>query len=195
MFGDTTNKVYRINDWENYDSDVIIVASGVLFNTPSAELFDITAVPKDYGLFELIEEAFATTISTGIGGLLPSNVGSVFFSDGGTVLAQRDLATAASFYFSELTTNGSLVHQFWFRDRHSSNYEIGILHRQSVRSNSGGNVHLYSEGMFLQTALTELQDILLTTATTAIGNRWVLRAWRTQPRMKQNGAEYDPGMA
>lgn len=203
VYGDTTSKVYRVSGWEQFDDDVIIVATG--FTNAAVDVIDLSTIPNDYQLLEFIHEAYTTTISNGYavrdtlnhsGAASDKGGGSLISTNLLALTNQTTVGNTTEIPFSELTTNASLRHHFILRDVIVSGTNIRDLFRSSVRTaynpGSGIATNIFIEGTVVSPDLLSLNT---PGGATLIGNRWILRAWRTQPRMVQNGAEYDPGMA
>lgn len=199
LFGDTTHKIYRVSDWSQFDDDVIIFERTVSDGT--SRQLDLSPIPADYGMIEVIYECYAPSVGTGssfttiLNGTGLNTGGGYLCSDSPVALFNTSVPSFGVF-FSEFTTNASIAHIFLMRRQLSANYEIAALPRVSVRTqhniSAGGiAIHAYLEGSMVfassSNELIYLPDIS--------GNRVVVRAWRTVPRVKPNGAEYDPSMA
>lgn len=200
VVGDTTSKVYRVTDWQQYDDDFIIIATGTLDVTVSnPTTISLVDVHPDYGLIEVIFETYGAVAGQPVYPALYDLAGG----HGENILSSNvDALTAdemqsTSYVLSELSTNASLIHQYIFRYLFETTQEITFLLRQSVRTAFGTYVNRFQESVGLTAVgALELPDFeLAINSGTVTGNRYLVRAWRTQPRMKQSGSEYDPSMA
>ncbi len=194
----STRKVYRVSDWSQFDDDIIIIAEGVLVGAQIADTIDVSNVPADYGLFEVIREVYQSAggqISLMSAG---DNRGSHLNSSATIALNQRQNDSNSIYAGSELSTSASVAHKFVFRRKFSANYEIEAIDKGSVRTATLGYIHTYWEGLYLVTGSQEITSIIVSVPDNNLAlptNRYIVRAWRTVPRMKTNGADYDPGMA
>lgn len=191
IYGDSSGKIYRVSDWQDFNADVLIIATGS--TTSSPDTIDVTEIPPEYGLIEFIHEAY-TSSGAGTGrSYLGDPNGGILRSNNASALNHGDPATQL---FSELSTNASLCHYYIIRNKLSENYEITYLPRHSVRTNFGAPIiNDFSEGFFVIDNEEILQSFPVFGSAGFLGNRWIVRAWRTQPRMKHEGSEYDPSMA
>lgn len=197
LFADSTHKIYRISDWGQFDDDIIILYKDV-FPTDYGVIIPIANLPADYGLIEVIHE-----VPTDVAGLLSTYLntpqGGGFHSSNTQVLAHVDGATPTLLNLAgEITTSAHIRHYFMPRYKLSSDYEIQNIFRHSVRTASAAHVHIYTEGMYLKNNETELTEITISIDSSVSGIlsfQTLVRAWRTAPRVKSNGSEYDPSMA
>lgn len=199
VYGDTSGKIYRVSDWQDVNADVIIVETGIL-NTGISDpiIVSLADVPPDYGLIEVVFEIYGSVAQS----LYPAlydpagGYGESIGSTNPSALAADEM-NSTSFFLSELSTNASLIHQYLFRYLLATTQEITFTIRHSVRTAFGAETHRFQEGFGLTAVgALEVPDFeLAINSGTVTGNRYVVRAWRTQPRMKHEGSEYDPSMA
>lgn len=203
VYGATTNRIYRISEWEQFDTDVIVLAEGI--STGVAFELSVADIPSDYRLIEIIAEAYTTTGGTGVtfntfsAPSSGSEIGGKLVSDDPTALQINSVGSGgdnSGRYFSELTTNASIRHLYIFLDGIDTNRQIRGLGRSNTRTNfvHGGFArgNIFCEGYYTSADVITLQ---INYGANLQDNRYMIRAWRTEPRQQINGSEYDPHMA